>query len=137
MKKIALWIILLLLVTMMFVNCGQSSSVGNASDGVYELYPTKNIWNFIKLNTQDGRMWQVQYTVSEEAARGETVLSDIKLAEGGKNGRFALYPTQNMWNFILLDRITGKTYQVQYSLDDPNMRGIVPITDYQNENKSK
>lgn len=31
------------------------------------------------------------------------------------NGRFALYPTQNTYNFILLDQIDGRTWQVQWS----------------------
>ena len=32
-----------------------------------------------------------------------------------KNGRFKLYPTGNMYNFIMVDVINGKTYQVQWS----------------------
>ena len=42
------------------------------------------------------------------------------------NGRFELYPTQNSWNFILLDQIDGRTWQVQWSFDK-DKRGIVPI----------
>ena len=26
-------------------------------EDVYKLYPTDNRWNFIKLNTADGRLW--------------------------------------------------------------------------------
>ena len=40
--------------------------------------------------------------------------------------RFTLYPTQNMYNFILLDQISGKTWQVQWSIDYIN-RHITPI----------
>jgi hypothetical protein len=43
------------------------------------------------------------------------------------NERFTLYPTQNMYNFILLDQIDGKTWQVQWSTD-PELRGVVPIS---------
>lgn len=28
---------------------------------VYKLFPTENLWTFIKLDTRNGRMWQVQY----------------------------------------------------------------------------
>ena len=40
--------------------------------------------------------------------------------------RFTLYPTQNMYNFILLDQVNGKTWQVQWSTEYAN-RGIFPI----------
>ena len=34
-----------------------------------------------------------------------------------KNGRFKLYPTGNSYNFIMVDTINGKTYQVQWNID--------------------
>src|SRR5690606_36386198 len=30
--------------------------------------------------------------------------------------RFTLTPTENMWNFLLLDTATGRVWQVQYSV---------------------
>ena len=42
------------------------------------------------------------------------------------NDRFTLYPTQNIYTFILLDQIEGKTWQVQWSSDREN-RAILPI----------
>ena len=32
-----------------------------------------------------------------------------------KNGRFKLYPTDNMYNFIMVDVVNGNTYQVQWN----------------------
>ena len=29
---------------------------------VYKIFPTTNMWNFIKLDTRNGKMWQVQYS---------------------------------------------------------------------------
>ena len=34
-----------------------------------------------------------------------------------KNGRFKLYPTDNSYNFIMVDVISGETYQVQWNID--------------------
>ena len=31
-------------------------------NATYRLFPTTNMWIFIKLNTADGRMWLVQYS---------------------------------------------------------------------------
>ena len=76
------------------------------------------MWTFLKLNTEDGRIWQVQYSMNNEN-RFETYLNLIPLAidSDKKPGRFTLYPTQNMWTFILPDTISESTWQVQWSQD--------------------
>jgi hypothetical protein len=93
----------------------------------YRLYPTQNMWTFIKLNTRNGKMWQIQFDV-EDNKRFETYLNILPLVakEREVNDRFTLYPTQNMWTFILLDQYNGKTWQVQWSIE-PENRGVVPI----------
>ena len=95
----------------------------------YRLFPTTNMWTFLKLNTEDGRIWQVQYAINNDANRFETYLNLIPLATGSqkKPGRFTLYPTQNMWTFILLDTINGSTWQVQWS-QNADERIILPIS---------
>lgn len=95
----------------------------------YKLYQTQNMWTFIKLDTQTGQMWQVQYSVNDDQGRFEYDLNPNVLAADAKkvNGRFELYPTQNIFNFILLDRVNGKSWQVQWSIDEEN-RAILPIS---------
>jgi hypothetical protein len=85
---------------------------------VYRLFATKNMYNFIKLNTRNGKMSQIQWG-TENKYRFETILSDVSLVntEEEKNGRFFLYPTTNNYNFILLDQIDGRTWQVQWSIN--------------------
>lgn len=94
----------------------------------YKLFPTQNMWTFIKLDTQTGQMWQLQYSINDEKGRFEYDLNPNALIVNGKkiNGRFELYPTQNIYNFILLDKINGKTWQVQWSFDEEN-RAVLPI----------
>ncbi len=94
----------------------------------YKLIPTQNMWTFIKIDTQTGQMWQLQYSVDEDKGRFEYDLNPNALIVSDKkvNGRFELYPTQNIYNFILLDRIDGKTWQVQWSFDKEN-RAVIPI----------
>ncbi|MBF4494455.1 hypothetical protein IR010_18060 [Flavobacterium sp. MR2016-29] len=74
------------------------------NDIVYKLFPTQNLWTFIKLNTRNGQMWQVQYDTKENN-RLETSLNLIPLVvkENEVNNRFTLFPTQNIFTFILLD----------------------------------
>lgn len=94
----------------------------------FKLFPTQNMWTFLKLDTQTGQMWQVQYSIKEDKERFEYDLNPNSLITNAKivNGRFELYPTQNIYNFILLDQIDGKLWQVQWSFDEKN-RAILPI----------
>ena len=95
----------------------------------YQLFPTKNIWTLLKLDTRNGLISQVHYSLNTEtSSREEVVLNDIPLVneEDQQVGRFTLYPTHNMYTFILLDRINGRSYQVQWSMKSEE-RFIVPI----------
>ncbi len=86
---------------------------------IYRLSPTENYWTFIKLDTRNGKMWQVHFTISQEGYEGELILnsSSLVLPTEEVSGRFVLYPTKNTYNFILLDQINGNTYQVQWNSD--------------------
>lgn len=121
-KKILL--IVLLLITVMLTSACSSSA--NTSEENYKLFPTQNYWTFLKLDTRNGLVKQVHFSVNDDNARGEVVLNDIPLVDTSqeKCGRFTLYPTNNIYNFLLLDQITGKTWQIQWSFEEKN-RGII------------
>ncbi len=85
---------------------------------IYKLFPTENYWTFIKLDTRNGKMWQVHFSISKDSYEGELLLNSTSLVwteNEEVNGRFTLYPTKNMYNFLLLDQINGGTYQVQWN----------------------
>ena len=135
MKKITISLILVLLTVTSYsqneINVGtkktyEQKPIENSSV-VYKLYPTTNMWTFIKLNTRNGHLWQVQYH-TESDKRFETNLNtDSRITpENESNERFLLYPTQNSYNFILLDQIDGRIWQVQWSID-PEKRLVLPI----------
>lgn len=96
---------------------------------IYRLFPTENMYNFIQLDTVTGQMYLIQYDLDAEGKhRGGYLLNGEDLAADKKAvvGRFTLYPTENMWTFILLDQIDGGTWQVQWSLEKEN-RFVIPI----------
>jgi hypothetical protein len=92
-------------------------NISTDSNAVFRLFATNNMYNFIKLNTRNGQMWQVQWSLKEN--QFETELSIISLVPPSeeKNGRFFLYPTTNTFNFILLDQIDGRAWQVQWNFE--------------------
>lgn len=93
----------------------------------YKLYPTENMWTFLELETFTGKIWQVQYSVSGDRFKVPINSVDLSFDFTGDlkyAGRFELYSTQNMYNFLLLDHENGQVWQVQWSLD-PDKRGLV------------
>lgn len=83
----------------------------------FRLYQTNNRWTFLKLDTRNGVITHVQYNTDGDAM--EYPLNSTPLAEGSnaKPGRFFLYPTENTFNYILLDQIDGRVWQVQWNID--------------------
>lgn len=78
----------------------------------YRLFRTQNIYMYLRLDTRTGQISHVQWSTTREG-RFVSPLTD-PLVEGGKPGRFTLYPTKNIYNFILLDQETGRAWQVQW-----------------------
>ena len=103
----------LLLFSFANISFAEESSTSN-----FKLYSTANMYNFIELDTRSGKMWQVQFSNKDES-RFTTILNSVNLSPDNDSttGRFALHPTQNMYTFILLDQINGKTWQIQWSFD--------------------
>lgn len=97
-----------------------------SENAIYQLFPTPNMYTFIKLDTRNGKMWQVQWG-TDVKYRYESILSDISRVNYNeeKNGRFLLYPTTNTYNLILLDQIDGRTWQVQWGNQESRM--VLPI----------
>ena len=131
MNKILLTLTILLATIHSFAQAERKqdelSTVQNTNTATHRLFSTKNVWTFIKLNTRNGQMWQVQFSI-EGDNRLVTNLNSQALISKDKevDGRFTLYPTHNFYTFILLDQVDGKTWQVQWSTDTSN-RGIILI----------
>ena len=85
----------------------------------YKMYKTENIYHLIKLDTATGRVWQVQYRSGNVDSK-TTVIDDSSLlwwSEKEVAGRFELYPTTNMYKFILVDTQDGRTWMIQWNIE--------------------
>ncbi len=124
-------VILIYTCIFMAISSNAQTNVSNTKNTVaspdsnvnFRLYQTNNHWTFLKLDTRTGKITHVQYSIKGNAM--QYMLSNVALAEGedAKPGRFFLYPTENTYNYILLDQIDGRVWQVQWSIDAEN-RGI-------------
>lgn len=89
----------------------------------FRLFQTNNRWTFLKLDTRNGKITHVQYSIEGDAFEYELNPSSLVLEDEAKPGRFFLYPTENTFNFLLLDQINGRVWQVQWSIE-AKKRGI-------------
>jgi len=103
-----------------------TQNISTDSNVVYRLFSTRNIYTFIKLNTRNGQMCQVQWDTKSNQFETPISLTTRISKEDETNGRFFLYPTTNIYNFILLDQIDGRVWQVQWSTEVKD-RMVIPI----------
>ena len=116
MKKLLVIVLMCLSFSLSAQNDKQSKSIEVPR---YKIYPTENMLISLKLDTATGRIWLVQIGVGDTDAMTATLNDEslILTTEEVRAGRFELYPTKNMYNFIMLDTDKGHTYQVQWHTD--------------------
>ncbi|MDW3094538.1 MAG: hypothetical protein R8G33_02570 [Gammaproteobacteria bacterium] len=92
-------------------------------EAVYRLFNTKNTYTLLELNTRTGQIWQVQWGSTSE--RFTTPLNEEPIVLDGKPGRFTLHPTANIYTFILIDQVNGKTWHVQWGGKEDRFRYLI------------
>lgn len=83
----------------------------------YKLYQTENIYTLLQLDTKTGMIEQVQWSLDSENEGSVTINNDdLNYGFGHGSGSFELYPTKNMYLFILLDKTSGRKWHVQWGM---------------------
>lgn len=89
--------------------------------GRYKLYRTENIYTLLELDTKTGKIKQVQWSLKSSEEGTFTINGDdLNFGVGHGSGTYELYPTGNMYQFILLDKTNGRKWHVQWGLGDSN-----------------
>ena len=89
----------------------------------FKLYKTENMYTFLKLDTATGQIEQLQWSLNDNAEGTVGIINDEKFSIIEEPGRFELYATNNMYQFILLDKAIGRTWHVQWGIGE-NKRWI-------------
>ena len=85
----------------------------------YKLYQTENIYTFLQLDTKTGQIKQVQWSLDSDKGGSVTINDDdLSYGYGYGSGSFELYPTKNMYQFILLDKTDGRKWHVQWGMEN-------------------
>jgi hypothetical protein len=95
-------------------------------DVPFRLFRTRNIYNFLKLDTRDGRVWQIQWSF-DDPYRWEVPINPSPLTKDPRVGRFTLFPSLNIFTFLLLDQESGKEWQVNFAASKGAVRGFFEI----------
>lgn len=98
----------------------ETESIKISEVGRYKLYPTQNIFNFLKLDTRTGVIIRIQWNVSADKRFTNVVSPDHLINytyDEIVNGRFEISLTENLYNFLLLDKIDGRVWQCQWNFD--------------------
>ena len=79
----------------------------------FKLYATENIYNFLLLDTETGKIDIVQWSL-DDGKEGSATINDKDLSLDTGCGTFELYPTKNLYQFLLLDKVKGRKWHVQW-----------------------
>ena len=82
----------------------------------FKLYPTENIYTLLKLDTATGKIDQLQWSLDSDK-EGSLTINNDDLSLGSGSGTFEVYPTKNMYQFILLDKVTGRQWHIQWGME--------------------
>lgn len=77
----------------------------------YKLYQTEVLSTYLKLDTMTGQIYIIRCSAIENE---ELCLNSKDLSYNTGCGTFELYPTQSSFFFILLDKVTGRTWQIYH-----------------------
>lgn len=96
----------------------------------FEIYSTQNMYNFLRLDHYTGKIDVIQYSVKNIKHSFISILSSVDLRKKGdqySSNRFKLHKTTNMYNFLLLDTITGRIWRTQWSIKGKSYNYIEEI----------
>tara|TARA_B100001093_G_scaffold421017_1_gene413177 strand:- start:81 stop:569 length:489 start_codon:yes stop_codon:yes gene_type:complete len=81
---------------------------------------------FTQEHNDDMKYWEEEYNSKPDSIvsiedktywKPSTLEERLEYKRIAKNGRFKLYPTNNTYNFIMVDVILGDTWQVQWNTE--------------------
>ncbi len=93
--------------------------INTSLKGRYKLYPTENVYTLLELDTKTGKIKQVQWSLDSDKEGSMTINdTDFSYGLGYGSGSFELYPTQNMYQFIMIDKTDGRKWHVQWGIGE-------------------
>jgi hypothetical protein len=91
----------------------------------FQLFETQNMWTFILLDSFDGRLWQLQYSVdSDDDYRFCIPINTVKLVDNSRRSIFYIQPLVSMFQYYLINDANGSMWKFQWSTKGDDYRWI-------------
>ena len=90
----------------------------------FQMFATQNMWNFIMLDSYDGRLWQVQYSVEDLGSLICVPINTLSLIESKDRSVFFIQPMISMFQYYLINDETGDMWKFQWSTKGDDYRWI-------------
>lgn len=90
----------------------------------FQMFATQNMWNFIMLDSYNGRLWQVQYSSSDLESLLCLPINESELVESGTTSVFSIQPMTSMYQYYLINDATGDMWKFQWSTKGDDYRWI-------------
>ena len=86
----------------------------------YRLFNTTNVNTLIVLETSTGKLYQIHPGIGENSVMGYYPINEKDLTPEGsesESNRFTLYPTPNIYSFVLVDQLVGRFWRVKWNYE--------------------
>lgn len=90
----------------------------------FQLFETKNIWTFILLDTFNGRLWQVQFSVKGAEYMMYVPINDTPLITSLGKSVFTIQPMTSMFQYYLINENNGDMWMFQWTTQGEDYRWI-------------
>ena len=90
----------------------------------FQLFETRNMWTFILLDTFDGRLWQVQYSVEGTEYMMYVPINDVPLITSIGRSVFTIQPMTSMYQYYLINEDNGDMWKFQWTTQGEEYRWI-------------
>lgn len=97
---------------------------GATCENRFQLFETRNMWTFILLDTFDGRLWQVQYSVEGTEYMMYVPINDVPLITSTGRSVFTIQPMTSMYQYYLINEDNGDMWKFQWTTQGEDYRWI-------------
>lgn len=90
----------------------------------FQMFSTQNMWNFILLDSYNGRLWQVQYSTKNLDNLLCLPINGCELVSNDEKSLFSIQPLTSMYQYYLINDSTGDMWKFQWSTKGDGYRWI-------------
>ncbi len=90
----------------------------------FQMFKTQNIWNFILLDSYNGRLWQFQYSTQDFDEKMIIPINRYELVSDNERCIFSIQPLTSMFQYYLINDSTGDMWKFQWSTKGDDYRWI-------------